>query len=348
MPTARAAIAISLALSFYLIAMNTQAGWLFVIASLIIGVIAVDALLARRLLSQMDVRVRRPGFVAAGGVIQEECVVSFPRGLLLGVSAVDEETNASGRLGAIESGTHEVIELRGDARRGVYENATIRIETGWMLGMFKKRRVVTKSAPMVVHPPIDDVAWQMFEGIGAGEREGKRRARTGDYLGVRPAPGPVGVGRIHWRKTAERGVLVEKEFGAVSQHIRGIVLSGGLAVDEETFELGLSVAASLGVLLLGRGTTFTLTLPVSLTPKRTHQKDIQTFLRLLAGLERAKWIEHLPEEVFYAKGDLHSAALVITTDAGGVVVRRVDRLDRCQAPIARVQLKEEHRCWRAC
>lgn len=100
-------------------------------------------------------------------------------------------------------------------RRGVYRLGPLRVVTGDPFGLFQVERQIDATLPLVVYPPVVEIAnFALPSGPLPGGSSLRRRAYhvTPHAVSVRDyAPGDS-LNRIHWPSTAHKGRLIAKEF----------------------------------------------------------------------------------------------------------------------------------------
>jgi uncharacterized protein (DUF58 family) len=239
----------------FIAASTAQAGWLFVLAAAVLGLVAgslllrhnVDAIEITRVVAphvrvedqaRVGLTVRNTGDRPIALARLEDSLPAFPSW-----AAVCEN------LGPGETAHLETVLTA--QKRGVYPTGEVRVISGAPFGLTRARRTQSVGAGTIVVPrwvelasfPILEPSSFPFETLHA-------RARTGageEYLGVReyrPGDPPRAV---HWRSTARVGRLVVREYQEEMASPVSLVLYGpdrGEAPDS-AFEYCVSAVASI-------------------------------------------------------------------------------------------------------
>ncbi len=137
--------------------------------------------------------------------------------------------------------------------RGEYSLGPLRIRSGDMFGLFPQERALPGSEELLVYPRIlTDTGMHpaMAEFLGELEKESRLFEDPNRSIGPRDYRRDDPFKRIHWKATARQGHLQVRQFESST----GLNLLVMLDVqsfcepvrqDEETFELAVSIAASL-------------------------------------------------------------------------------------------------------
>jgi uncharacterized protein (DUF58 family) len=237
----------------------TREGWWFLLATLFVGAVAIDAginlffltfgmmaclLAASGLLSTLGLsrlRVRRlpPPVVHAGtpylmGIpIDKRCYfLKLPAGR-------QQET----------SYRHTI------ARRGRHQLTGFRLTTKFPFGLMARTREVADATEIIVYPALAALPPAVLRGLpspSAPPRD-KGPSRQGELAGLRafrPGDDPRG---IHWRTSARRGMPLLREHEDDEGREGTILFDNDAASGAAAFELAVSRAAALCVELARRG-----------------------------------------------------------------------------------------------
>ena len=240
--------------AIFVIARTTGSGWLMVLLSALIGVLAVGVLsppLALRT-ARLDVRAARDATAGRSLTV----TVSVPvRARGLRARLVEPEGSWFAFEGPAEG---EIIAV--PARRGVLREAVVDVTSAWPLGLvpWRRRLHLRLARPIEVGPaPIDtEVPPPDARGNGADERSAPGW-RDGDVVrGAREyVPGdPVKL--VHWPATARTGTLMVKELDA--PHRPGLVLVVDLRGGGAAAETAAGRAAGIANAALAAGAPVTL------------------------------------------------------------------------------------------
>ncbi|MEA2498707.1 MAG: hypothetical protein QOH26_1112 [Actinomycetota bacterium] len=144
-------------------------------------------------------------------------------------------------------------------RRGVFDGGEVRLRAGAPFGFVEARRDVQVPSRVVVVPQwVDLRSFPILEPASAPRDVLHERARTGageEYLGVRPYRPGDPRRHVHWRSSARRGSLVVREYEEHVQTKVGLVLAGVDAgtPPDSAFEALVSATASIGHYALRTG-----------------------------------------------------------------------------------------------
>ena len=264
----------------------TREGWWFLIATLLLGLAAINAGLNLLFL----VWGMMLFLVLASGVLSELCLRKLvvarktPRAIhagapyLMGISlsnrkrrlpsfSVEVEDLVSGRpldkrcyfLKLPAGRTQETAYRHQLARRGRHHLTGFRLSTKFPFGLIQKSRDVADPQDLLVYPALIRVPESLLRGFPAvhGLGRHKWRSRSGDFAGLRdfrPGDDPR---EIHWRTSARRGVTLVRESeddeGLEATVIFDNLVEEGDGVGPEAFESAVSLAASVAMVLLQRG-----------------------------------------------------------------------------------------------
>jgi len=265
----------------------SKAGWLFLLLTLAVGFAALNSgsnllhavfgaqmalLVGSGLLSEAMVKrtraTRTPDsalYAATPGTLRVELHNTHASGDVFSVSVEDDDRI----VGAGES--TPVFCVRIPAGRSVTLRSTVTLEkrgilrlppavvaTRFPFGLFIKRRDLPVPPDVLVYPRIHDVplareAADLIppELLSKGASTG-RRARIGEFFGLRDYREDDELRHIHWPATARRGRPIVREHEAEGE--REIVLRLGAGKGgAEAFEREIEDVASLAVALLRRG-----------------------------------------------------------------------------------------------
>jgi uncharacterized protein (DUF58 family) len=175
------------------------------------------------------------------------------------------------------------------ARRGRHHLSGLRLSTKFPFGLVRKSRDVASAAEVIVYPalvPVTPAALRSLPARPEGSRE-QRRAREGDFFGLRdfrPGDDPRD---IHWRTTARRGVPFVRENEDDEGTEATVVLDNAAGAAPEAFERAVSEAASHALELLRRGFRVGLALRGASVPADAGPSQATRLLRALALVEPA-------------------------------------------------------------
>jgi uncharacterized protein (DUF58 family) len=241
---------------------TAQAGWLFVLAAGVLGVVFGSFVLLPRLRGA-EVSRELPRRVRLGEKVPVVLRVTNRSKSTLPVMRVEDSLEAfepvalcCKELGA--GVTARVETVRRARQRGVYESGPVCLQTSAPLS-FARRLLVRETPGRVTVVPswVELPAWSPLRSSGIGGEDPNARAGqgTGDYLGVRDYRPGDPMRAVHWRTAARAGRLIVTEFEEESRRRVLIALGGpdaGIPPDS-AFETLARAAASIAKCALDNG-----------------------------------------------------------------------------------------------
>lgn len=251
----------AIAICFFAAAINTMAGWLYVISAVSFALLAIAAVLPPRFLSGISV-VRLPiKAVTVGDDLTVELkIINSSKRLIKLIQVKDILPYILGKstTQAIEIiPPHDTYHWRyyyPTQRRGVYRWQNVELATGAPFGLFWSRRHHECNARAIVYPMIlplshcplvdeigkedcrlSDPRGRPFHAASEGLTRSLRPYRMGDPMRL-----------IHWRSSARIGDLRVRELELVTggQEV-AIALDSGGEWEAENFEQAVIAAASM-------------------------------------------------------------------------------------------------------
>ena len=245
-PTRLAVILAGFALALFGVGRTTGSGWVMVIVSAVVALVALSAVSPARAWARIKVAVFSPADAVVGRPVALGVEVAGPRSVVK--VRVDEPRGEWMAASAPCRGEAVVV----PDRRGVVERAVVEVEASGVLGLVRWRRVhrVALDRPLEVAPALADadlpptVAAQ-FAGdrsptngsLGADSVRSIREYTVGDPTRL-----------VHWAATARRGELMVKELeDPDSVHVAVIVDLRGdpVAAEDAASRAAGTVAAAL-------------------------------------------------------------------------------------------------------
>ena len=239
-------------------AMNTGNNLLYLLVSLLLGLIVVSGILSEQSIRRLHFVAIRPHEVYAGrSALFGVRVVNRKRwrpSYSIAVEVLDGDARpAATYLSRLEAGGERLVTWEmTPPRRGRQAFPRLRIVTRFPFGFFVKAGQVRVDADAIVYPAVHPIRGDLRRELGGGGTAARRRGRGNDLYNLReyrPGDDPR---LIHWRSTAKTGLLTVRELEADTTVDTRIVLeasSGRVA----QLEPGLSEAASLAAHLLRQG-----------------------------------------------------------------------------------------------
>ena len=242
---------------------TAQAGWLFVLAAGVFGLVVGSVFVGQHLNSaavtrSVPTRVRVGDEARVGIAVKNSSKQRLPLMRVTDLFDAFQQTSVGcERLAPGQSVDLEQVRLA--RRRGVFDSGIIELRSGAPFGFFSSRRAVEVESPVVVVPAwVELTSFPILEPSSFPSDVLHERARTGageEYLGVRdyrPGDPPRSV---HWRSTARAGHLVVREYEEEVASKVSLVIAGedvGEAPDS-SFECLISAAASIARYALQTG-----------------------------------------------------------------------------------------------
>ena len=218
-PTRRAVGLLFAALLLVVIGTNVQAGWLFVMASLIVGGVAAGIWLPTRMVPDIEVERLAPDEAFAGEDVRVDLVVTNTtrrprlsieiRDLHVSPVAVEVPSLASKEVVTVPTVRHA-------ARRGIIDGQPLQVSSGAPFGMAEVKRLVDAPGRTVVYPNIVPIDWLPEVASATKPLEAaSSKARKGvgqDFLAIREYQQGDSLRHVHWPSTARLGSLMVREF----------------------------------------------------------------------------------------------------------------------------------------
>lgn len=269
-------------------AMNTGNNLLYLLVSMLLGLIIVSGML-----SEQSIRGLR--FVP---VLPEEAEANRPA--LLGVRVVNtkrwrasysivlevlDETGGrrAAHLARLDPGAAQLVTWEVTyARRGRHPFPRLRLMTRFPFGLFVKAGQLALDGDVVVFPAMRPVDPTVLRELALGSGVSRRRGRGSDLYNLREYRAGDDPRLIHWRSSAKVAELMVRELEADTAREVRIVLVGDGA-ERDRLEVGLSDAASIASHLLRAGGAVELVAPAAAVPLgrgRRHRRTVLTALAL--------------------------------------------------------------------
>jgi uncharacterized protein (DUF58 family) len=238
-------------------AINTGNNLLYLLVSMLLGLVVVSGFLSEQSIRGLRVEPIEPGELFAGRPALLAARVVNRKRWRTSYSVTIEALDGSHRtyLPRLEAGGERLVTWQATAAaRGRRRFPAFRIVTRFPFGLFVKAGQARPDVAMLVYPaiaPISDAERRALE--GAGPSAVRRRGRGHELYSLRdyrPGDDPR---LIHWRSSAKSGSLIVREREAEDAQDTRILLEGTGTRDAERLERGLSEAASLVVQLLRGG-----------------------------------------------------------------------------------------------
>ncbi len=252
-------VLMGVAICFFGAAINTMAGWLYVISGLSFAILGLSIVLPKRALNRISTRRHSIQPVSAGDNLTIELEItnqtSQPKTLLQVIDVLPfvlrQPIKTAIELIAPQSSYFWVYQIP-TTRRGVYQWQSVQLRTAAPLGLFWYRRDRTSIAKAIVYPLvftlthcplIDEIG---LEDIQLSSQKRSLSANSGITRSLRPYRMGDPMRLIHWRTSARYGELRVRELEVITggQEIV-ICLDSGGSWQSDNFEQAVTAAASL-------------------------------------------------------------------------------------------------------
>lgn len=295
LPTRRAIIVAGAGVLIFMSASTAQAGWMFVLAAGVLGLVGAS-LFTRHHLDAAQFERHVPRRSCVGDPVAVRLVVSTKdrRSLPLmriedGFAAFEPTIVTADRLRRGERSDVELVKQT--QRRGVFSAGPIVLMSGAPFGFTRSRKVVEVASEMTVVPRwVELRSFPILEPSSFPSDVLHERARTGagqEYLGVREYRPGDPQRAVHWRTTARVGQLVVREFEEEVQSRVTLIIAGQDAGEppDSAFEALVSAAASIAIYALNTGHPVDLLRPTPGGVSHLGDPDRYDILDWLAGAE---------------------------------------------------------------
>ena len=252
-PTTKAGIVASVGALLVVVATTAQAGWLFVLAAGVLGLVTSGVLTWHRLGAAVVTR-SVPARVQAGETVPVGISVRNQSKRRLPVMRLEDRLPAFEEVAvaaeSVPGGATATLELpRRAVRRGVFDGSDVVVSTAAPFGLLRTRKSVDVASSVIVHPVLTDVAGVRLPAtpaVTADEALAVSRAGNGEvFAGVRDYRPGDQRRWIHWRTTARTGQLAVREHEEPARRPVVLVVAGLKA--DHAAEHVASAAASVGL-----------------------------------------------------------------------------------------------------
>lgn len=260
-PTPKAAIVAAVGGLLVVVGTTAQAGWIFVLAAGVLGLVASGVLTPHRLAATTPARAVAPR-VRVGDPVPVELTLRNGASKRVPVLRVEDRCPAfetvSVACEGIPAGATATVEVeRVAVRRGVFDGGAMKLSSSAPFGFVRSVKEVAVPSRVIVHPLLIDVGdLPLPETPATTSDEALAVARSGlgeVFAGVREYRPGDQRRWIHWRTTARTGRLVVREHEEPAQS--PVVLVVGALPPELAGEVVASAAASVGLHALAAGRT---------------------------------------------------------------------------------------------
>jgi uncharacterized protein (DUF58 family) len=223
----------------FFLGVNVQAGWLFVLAALLLGTVVAGLILPLGAVQGVVVTREVPPRVHQGDEVFVELAVTGPvHGTRRGLVATDELFERVDLwIGDVRAGERlEVATSRIARRRGPQPVVPVRLSSGTPFGIAERRRCVVVDTDVLVLPRVEALgALPFIEATATAHAAMHTEARRGqgpEYLGIREYRTGDSMRHVHWASTARTGSVMVREFEQEQTRRLAIVADASLDAGE--------------------------------------------------------------------------------------------------------------------
>ncbi|MDQ3953491.1 MAG: DUF58 domain-containing protein [Actinomycetota bacterium] len=260
-PTPKAAVVAAVGGLLIAVGTTAQAGWMFVLAAGVLGLVT-SALLTPHRLAAATVMRSVPERVRVGETVPVEVSLKNASAKRLPPARVEVRCPAfettSLACEAVAPGATATVEVaRVALRRGVFDGSEVTVSSSAPFGFVRSKKELAVASRVIVHPQVvavDDLPLPETPAATADQALAVARSGHGDvFAGVREYRPGDQRRLIHWRSTARAGTLVVRE--QEEQAKSPVVLVVGSLPAEEPGDRVAAAAASVGLHALAAGRT---------------------------------------------------------------------------------------------
>ncbi len=315
----------------FLVATNTQTGWLYVVTALLAGLLWAGYANPRSALRDLQARRRMPSPARQGDEACVELELHNPGSvdrLLLNLeltlpdSLPGEPRTRRILIERLPAGqTVRVSHSVACTLRGYHHFPAVRLSTGTPLGLFPcSRRAEGGQAPLIVYPRgphlADSTNPCVSRSSALRHRTSNRPGSSEDFLGIRPYQAGEDIRFIHWPATARTGQVMLREFRGQAGQGRAVLIDNSadwIAGTPEDSNLEAAISAAAALVDLARRQRVPLTLLAQqgggLTTAGRSEEAALDFLARLGPTGRLSWSSMLAELSRAAPGPIHLCLL---------------------------------------
>jgi len=250
---------------------NVQAGWLFVLAAMLLGVVLAGLALPVRSTRSVVVERRAPAEMHQRDEALVEMIVHGSRRATRRGLLVQDPFLAPVDLwvGAVRPGEQVAITtMRVARRRGAHETTPVSVRSSAPFGVAERRRRVTVDTPRtLVLPVVEELGPLPFVRAATTSESAMhtapRRGQGPEFLGIREYRPGDSMRHVHWASTARIGAVMVRELEQEQTRRLALVADvsrDGRPADGEAIDATLSpldrvcsAAASIALAALAQG-----------------------------------------------------------------------------------------------
>jgi uncharacterized protein (DUF58 family) len=334
------------ALVLFFVGTNVQAGWLFVIAALLLGAVVAGMALPWRMVRGIEVAREAPERVHQGDAVPVTITVTNRSRGMRASLIVRDPFLADTEVFVSHLAPGERVDLvtaREASRRGVQGADAVVLRSDAPFAVAVRRRRIEAAGRALVLPRVEPLGELAFvERAPTHERAihaAPRRGAGPEYLGIREYRPGDSMRHVHWPSTARHGAVMVREFEEETTRRLAIVIDTAIDVGEAwtPLDAACSAAASVGLAAAARGQGVRLVVPDAGEIAVTAPREIELLESLAAIVPTGLSIAATAVELRGALGGMENALLVLPTwraNALEIVVPAVRDLARETGPVA--------------
>lgn len=293
-PTKRGVGLVAGSFVMFAIGTNIQSGWLFVLASLLLGAVAAGLLMPPLMVRRVSIQRHAPADAHAGDDLSVDLLVTniSDRRTLLSLTLRDAHVSPV-RAFIPRVGPNETLiagTTRHAARRGIVDGEPVRVSSQAPFGIGRAVRSVEAPGRTVIYPRVVSLSWLPDLASATKPLQSSTvQARKGtgqDFIGIREYRLGDSMRHVHWPSTARRGSLVVREFEQELPRRMGVIVdtSNDTRGEETALDLCCSVAGSVALFSLANAHPLTMTAQGAEALTSMSDGDAVESLTWLAGL----------------------------------------------------------------
>jgi uncharacterized protein (DUF58 family) len=250
------------ALVLFIVGTNVQAGWLLVIAALLLGAVIAGLALPFRMVGGIEVARAAPGRVHQGDLVRVElAVTNRSRGMRASL-VVGDPFLADTEVFVSHLAPGERVDLvtaREASRRGTQGAEAVMLRSDAPFAIAERRRRIEVAGRALVLPRVESLDDLPFvERAPTHERALRSAPRRGggpEYLGIREYMSGDSMRHVHWPSTARHGVVMVREFEQETTRRLAIIVDSLTDAGRAwtALDAACSAAASVGLAVEARG-----------------------------------------------------------------------------------------------
>jgi uncharacterized protein (DUF58 family) len=250
------------ALVLFIVGTNVQAGWLLVIAALLLGAVGAGLALPFRMVRGVEVARTAPGRMHQGDAVRVELAVTNQSRGMRASLVVGDPFLADTEVFVSHLAPGERVELvtaREASHRGAQGAEAVVLRSDAPFAVAERRRRIEVAGRALVLPrvePLDDLPFvERAPPHARAIRSAPRRGGGPEYLGIREYRPGDSMRHVHWPSTARHGAVMVREFEEETTRRLAIIVDSLTDVGKAwtPLDAACSAAASVGLAAAARG-----------------------------------------------------------------------------------------------